>query len=218
MARKQPPQRKTGINSFWIALIGAFVVGVLVWMVLSFTNNNRISSNTNQDPSSLVAQDEENLSLSKDDLPIRMIPMEKRGKAPDFTLPYLNGDSFSLSSLAGKVILLDFTATWCYYCDLQAPQVNKVVQKFKDSNFQAIAIDCRESKDVVLAKYPKGNKGYPIVLDERGETLSIYGINGFPTYLILDSQGRVAFFQSGYDDNFEMIASNIIQYLLKNEI
>ena len=113
-----------------------------------------------------------------------------------------------------------FRSTWCHWCDRQAPQVEAVYKKFKGKGLEIFAIDCRESRETVLAKYPDGKKAYPIVLDEQGTVFSMYSpifnMSGYPTYILLDKEGKAAYIQSGYNDSFDSIVSDLVTYLLKN--
>ncbi len=157
------------------------------------------------------------LTQAEGNKPRELIAMENRALAPSFTLPYALKGEFSLSSLKGEYVLLDFTATWCYYCDLQSPQVDAVNNAFKKKGLHVIAVNGREPRETVLAKYPSGEKSYPIVVDEFGDAMALYAIEGYPTYILLDRNHRIAFRQSGYDAGFEQKVSEIFNYLLGNE-
>jgi thiol-disulfide isomerase/thioredoxin len=198
---------------------------------ISFTAlacNSSKTSDKNNDPLPLLqvpSEDTPNTpNLASEELlkagPKGLIPAENRKEAPLFELPYAIGNTFSLSDYKGKVVLLDFTATWCHWCDRQAPQVEAVYKKFKGKGLEIFAIDCRESRETVLAKYPDGTKAYPIVLDEQGTVFSMYSpifnMSGYPTYILLDKEGKAAYIQSGYNDNFDSIVSDLVNYLLKN--
>ncbi len=146
--------------------------------------------------------------------PKGLYPREERQTAPFFELPYAKGGDFTLSDYLGNVILLDFTATWCYWCDQQAPDVNAVVEKYNNQKIKFFAINVREAPEVVLEKYPAGEKTYPILVDVLGDIIPLYDIQGFPTFVLIDLQGRIAYKQSGYDQNFTEKMSEMIDYLL----
>lgn len=145
--------------------------------------------------------------------PIELIPYERRNLALDFNLEKIDGGTLSLSSLKGKIVLLDFTTTWCYWCDVQAPQVEELYRKYSNKGFTVISIDCREDLQTVRKKYPNGKHIFPVVLDKDGSVAYSYGIKGYPTYLLLDKEGKIAYVQEGYKENMEEIVSRIIDYL-----
>lgn len=156
---------------------------------------------------------------STTNLPLGLIPKDQRQYAPEFDLPKLDGTgNLTLSSLKGKVVLIDFTTTWCIWCTRQEPQVEDLYKKFEAKGFTVIAIDCREPKDTVLGKYPDGKSIYPVILDEDGNVSgNLFGVQGYPFYSLIDQEGKVAYFQSGFkEDMFESV-SKIIDYLMVNE-
>jgi thiol-disulfide isomerase/thioredoxin len=134
------------------------------------------------------------------DLPLGLIPKDQRQFAPEFDLPKLDGTgNLSLSSLKGKIVLIDFTTTWCIWCTRQEPQVEDLYKKYEPKGFTVIAIDCREPKETVLGKYPGGKSMYPVILDEDGNVSgNLFGVQGYPFYSLIDQEGKVAYFQSGF--------------------
>ena len=153
-------------------------------------------------------------------LPEGLYPQVERQIAPEFDLPRLDGEgNLSLSSLKGKLVLIDFTTTWCIWCTRQEPQVEDLFKKYESKGFTVIAIDCREPKETVLSKYPGGKSMYPVLLDEDGNVSSNqFGVKGYPFYLLIDQTGKVAYVQSGFKENMFDSVSKIIDYLLDKEI
>jgi cytochrome c-type biogenesis protein len=150
-------------------------------------------------------------------LPTGLIPSEMRILAKDFTLEKIGGGTLSLSSYKGNIVLLDFTTTWCYWCEVQAPHVEELYKNYSNKNFTVISIDCKEEPQIVKSKYPSGKHIFPVVLDKDGSVSYSYGINGYPTFLLVDKDGKIAYFQEGYKENMKEVVSKIIDYLLENE-
>jgi peroxiredoxin len=152
-------------------------------------------------------------------LPTGLFPKMERQFAPDFDLPKLDGSgNLSLASLKGKIVLLDFTQTTCIWCERQEPQVIDLFKKYESKGFTIVAIDCREPKETILGKYPGGKSLYPVLLDETGYVSgSQFGVQGYPHYLLLDKDGKVAYIQSGYKEDMFDNVSKIIDYLMENE-
>lgn len=155
----------------------------------------------------------------KGELPAGFTPLEQRQVAPDFDLPRLDGTGkLSLASLKGKIVLIDFTTTWCGWCTKQEPQVIDLHKKYESKGFTVIAIDCREPRETVMGKYPGGKNLYPVILDEDGNVSgNLYGVTGYPFYLLLDKTGKVAYAQNGYDELMFDKVSKMIDYLMDKE-
>jgi len=153
------------------------------------------------------------------EMPSDLYPEATRQVAPDFDLPMLDDSgTLALSSLKGKMVLLDFTTTWCVWCDRQLPQVEDLFKNYKEKGFTVIAVDCREPKETVLQKYPGGKNPYPVVLDLDGSVSSnLFNVQGYPFYMLIDKNGKVAYVQSGYKENMYETVSKILDHLINKE-
>jgi len=112
-------------------------------------------------------------------------------KAKDFTLEDLKGSAVSLRDFEGKVIFLNFWATWCPPCRIEMPDMEKLWQKFKDEDFVILAVDLRERKDKVSSFVKENGYTFPVLLDSGGEVANTYGITAIPTTYLLDPRGRI---------------------------
>ncbi len=111
--------------------------------------------------------------------------------APDFSLTDLGGRTANLSELQGKVVLLDFWATWCVSCEKEVPELKAIYSDFKDRGFSLVAIACDEGGPEVVARFAAENKlPYPVVFSDD-ETMKNYKIFGLPTKFLIDSDGNV---------------------------
>ncbi len=114
---------------------------------------------------------------------------------PDFSVTSLTGESLSLSKFKGRVVLLDFWATWCGPCRQEMPAIKKIWDKHKSNNFTIIGISLdmdREpldnylkTKDITWPQYYDG-------LGWRNKVARLYGVTGIPFSLLLDKNGEVA--------------------------
>ncbi len=115
--------------------------------------------------------------------------------SPDFTLTFPNGDSTSFADLKGKVIMLQFTASWCSVCRREMPYIEKdIVQKFKNDDLVVIGIDRDEPADKVI-KFAKDMKiTYPLALDPGAEIFGIFADknSGVTRNVIIDRNGTIA--------------------------
>jgi len=145
--------------------------------------------------------------------------MEKRRKgnklnipAPDFTLRTLSGKEMKLSSFRGKVVELNFWATWCGPCKIEIPHLNKLVEHFKDDkNVVCIAVsnESPERIKLFLKKQPYN------FLQFTADALNLYGVSGIPTHFIIDKKGNIQYKHVGYIPGLPEKLQEEIEDLLK---
>ena len=109
----------------------------------------------------------------------------------DFTLPLLDGTKVTLSQFKGKVVFLNFWATWCGPCRSEMPSMEAVYQQLKDKGFEILAVNLGESKDKVSGFMNEYKLTFPSVLDERQIAGSQYNIRAIPTTYIIDRRGLI---------------------------
>ncbi|HEY6371984.1 MAG TPA: TlpA disulfide reductase family protein [Candidatus Sulfotelmatobacter sp.] len=111
--------------------------------------------------------------------------------APDFTLPQLNGKDLRLSSYHGKVVLLDFWATWCDPCREEIPHLVELQQRYGDRGLQVIGVSIDDSPDPVHPFYQQFHMNYPVVMG-TAQTGTMYGgILGLPITFLITRDGRI---------------------------
>ena len=113
--------------------------------------------------------------------------------APDFTLKDIEGNDFSLSSLKGKYVVLDFWGSWCGWCIKGMPEMKKVYDKYK-GKLEIVGIDCNDTEEKWKAAVEKHGINWINVINskEKGKDLTtIYNISGFPTKLIISPEGKI---------------------------
>ena len=115
--------------------------------------------------------------------------------APDFALEDMDGEIHRLSDLRGRVVMVNFWATWCPPCREEMPSMEAVYQGLKDEGFQVLAVNQWESPDQVfpymgqLDVYPS----FPVLFDRDSSVAEAYGVKGLPTTVLIDPQGRVVY-------------------------
>jgi thiol-disulfide isomerase/thioredoxin len=114
-----------------------------------------------------------------------------RPEAPDFSLERLGGSETSLSSLRGKVVFVNFWATWCGPCRIEMPSMERLYNQIPKDRFEILAVDLRESPDIVAEFVNELGLTFPILLDSQGRTGAIYGVRGIPTTFLVDKEGRL---------------------------
>lgn len=116
---------------------------------------------------------------------------EERTPAPDFELVTLDGDTIHLSDYRGKVVILDFWATWCAPCRMEIPSYVELMKTYKDSGLVIIGIAisdrCSRVKDFVKAL----RVNYPVAMGDRKIISDFGGITEIPTTFVVDKLGRI---------------------------
>lgn len=126
---------------------------------------------------------------------ILLSPVAAKPPAPDFNLPNSEGQSVKLSDLRGKVVVLNFWATWCPPCREEMPSMQTLWESFKGDDFELLAVNVGEDEDMVFAFRHELSKTlkFPILLDEKSQVARTYPIRGLPTTYVLDKQGRIVY-------------------------
>jgi thiol-disulfide isomerase/thioredoxin len=129
------------------------------------------------------------------DLTHRLTALNPRPPAKDFTLEDLDGKTHRLSDYKGKVVVLNFWASWCPPCRREMPSMERLYQKLKNEPFTMLAPNQLENFDLVFTFTGQLEPAptFPILLDPKGKTPHEWGVKGLPASFIVDKQGRVAY-------------------------
>jgi peroxiredoxin len=111
--------------------------------------------------------------------------------AADFTLPDLNGQGHSLSQYRGKIVLLNFWATWCKPCTTEMPAMQAQYDKLRDHGFVVLAINELEDLDKVREHVRTYGHTFPVLLDRDNRVANLYGVYGLPVSVFIDQEGVV---------------------------
>jgi peroxiredoxin len=109
----------------------------------------------------------------------------------DFSLPLLNGRNTTLSAYKGKVVVLNFWATWCPPCRDEMPSMETFYRRFKNQGLEILAVDGGEDAATVQQFIRNNGYTFPILLDKDNKVNSLYGIRAIPTTFILDREGKI---------------------------
>ena len=122
-------------------------------------------------------------------------PLVPLTAAPDFTLEDMDGKSYALHDFRGKVVLVNFWATWCPPCRKEMPALEALYKKLGDESFTVLAVNQWEDPDHVFAYTGELNvfPTFPILFDPESNISEAYGVKGLPTSFLIDKQGRLAY-------------------------
>ena len=124
--------------------------------------------------------------------PGELPPASEVGRlAPDFTLSDLDGNWFRLSDLRGKVVFVNFWATWCPACCAEMPEMEAVYQEYKDKNVVVVGVDISEPEDEVRQFVGEGGYNWTFVIDTIGVVMERYDITAIPTSIFIDREGVI---------------------------
>lgn len=135
--------------------------------------------------------------------------------APAFTLQNINGENVSLSDFSGKMVILDFWATWCPPCKEEIPHFIELYEQYKDKGLAVIGIALDQGGVGVVKPFvQKYGIQYPILISDGQAAKAYGGINSIPTTFIIDSDGNIRKKYIGYRGKSVFEAD--IKELLKN--
>ncbi len=123
-------------------------------------------------------------------LSVMLINCSRTDKAPNFKLRNLNGREVSLDQFKGKIVLLDFWATWCGPCRMTMPMLERLRQEFS-KEMVLLAVNIQESEEVVRDYVQEENIKSEVLLDEDGAVASAYGAYAIPLQVIIDREGNI---------------------------
>ncbi len=119
--------------------------------------------------------------------------LPERVPAPDFELKDLDGATHRLFDYRGKVVIVNFWATWCPPCREEMPSMQRAWEQLQDEGIVMLAVDVGEDEDRVFeftASYPVE---FPLLLDEQSRVIGSWPVAGLPTTFVVDTEGRLAY-------------------------
>jgi peroxiredoxin len=143
----------------------------------------------------------------------RQLPASGGAVAPDFSLPNLAGGELSLSAYRGKVVLLDFWATWCDPCRDEIPRFVDLQTKFGDRGLQIIGVSMDDGPEPVRDFYQRFKMNYPVVIGNAKIGELYGGVLGLPIAFLVGRDGRIYSKHTGATDSsvFEKEILNLLQ-------
>ena len=127
--------------------------------------------------------------------------------APDFTLHSIGGPNLRLKEQRGRVVMVNFWATWCGPCRQEMPQLNRLYEKYKGSGFVLLGVNVDDDVSKAAEVASKLGVTFPVLLDTDKSVSKLYDLSTMPSTVIIDRDGKVRYvhrgYLTGYEDNYE---------------
>jgi len=111
---------------------------------------------------------------------------------PNFTATTLDGQRFTNNTVKGKVVLLQFWATWCQYCRRDQEAVDTIGREFAGKGLLVLAVNAGETRKKVKEYLTHSPRAVPIVLMENTNLAALFAAKSYPLYVLVDSDGKIA--------------------------
>lgn len=135
--------------------------------------------------------------------------------APDFTLKSLGGDNLRLEEYRGKVVLINFWATWCGPCRQEMPILDRIRQRYQGAGFEVLGVNV-EGKDPKARKIAKKlGVSFPLLFDDSQKVSADYDLQGMPFSVLIDRTGQVRYIHTGYKPGDEKSYIDHLKKLLR---
>ena len=135
--------------------------------------------------------------------------------APDFTLRTLGGPNLRLQEQRGRVVMINFWATWCGPCRQEMPQLNRLYEKYKGSGFVLLGVNVDDDVRNAAEVAAKLGVGFPVLLDTDKQVSRAYDLATMPSTVLIDRDGKVRYVHRGYLAGVEDAYDKQILELLK---
>jgi thiol-disulfide isomerase/thioredoxin len=129
-----------------------------------------------------------------------MMPFEQKIPSEDFELALLSGGRTSLGEHQGKVVFLNFWATWCPPCREEMPSMQALYDELADDGLEILAVNVLESEETAAAFIEEQGFTYPVLMDTNGRVMMRYGVRAYPTTYLIDREGYVIGARPGFHD------------------
>lgn len=138
-----------------------------------------------------------------------------RAQAPDFTLRQIDGPNLRLGEQRGRVVMVNFWATWCGPCRVELPHLARLHDRYRGSGFLLLGVNIDEDPNAARALAGKLGLKFPVLLDTDKKVVGAYDLNAMPATVLIDKDGRVRHLHRGYREGVEQTYEQQVRELLK---
>lgn len=135
--------------------------------------------------------------------------------APDFTLRAADGPNVRLQEQRGRVVMVNFWATWCGPCRQEMPHLNRLYEKYRGSGFTLLGVNIDEDPRAATELAKKLGVTFPVLLDTDKKVSRLYDMSAMPATVVIDRDGKVRYLHRGYREGVETSYEAQVRELLK---
>jgi peroxiredoxin len=135
--------------------------------------------------------------------------------APDFTLRQLDGPNLRLGEQRGRVVMVNFWASWCGPCRIEMPHLSRLYDKYRGTGFVLLGVNIDDDPGAAKAVAGKLGLKFPVLLDTDKRVVATYDLNAMPATVFIDRDGRVRYLHRGYREGVEATYEQQLRDLLK---
>jgi thiol-disulfide isomerase/thioredoxin len=138
------------------------------------------------------------------------------GPAPNFTLQSNSGEQVSLASLKGKVVMVNFWATWCVPCRQEMPHLEALYQRYESLGFELLAVNVEKNQAEGIRKWLADTPvTFPVLLDPDNKVTKLYKVQTMPSTVLVARDGTMRFIHHGYKPGYENEYQTQVRALLR---
>lgn len=135
--------------------------------------------------------------------------------APDFTLKSNSGENVRLAELRGKVVMLNFWASWCGPCRQEMPLLDGIYKRYNPAGFEYLGINVEEDNADAKKLIKELGVSFPILFDPESKASKLYDVEAMPTTVLIDKKGEIRYVNRGYKPGDENKYRDEIRELIR---
>ncbi len=135
--------------------------------------------------------------------------------APDFTLKSNTGENVRLAELRGKVVMLNFWASWCGPCRQEMPLLDGLYKRYNPAGFEYLGINVEEDNTDAVKLIKDLGVSFPILFDPESKASKLYDVEAMPTTVLIDKKGEIRYVNRGYKPGDENKYRDEIRELIR---
>jgi peroxiredoxin len=135
--------------------------------------------------------------------------------APDFTLKSAEGRNLRLSEQRGRVVMVNFWATWCGPCKVEMPHLNRIYEKYRSAGFVLLGVNVDDDPKAAVALAARLGVTFPVLFDAEKSVSRLYSLDSMPATVLIDRDGKVRHLHRGYRDGMEATYDQQVRALVK---
>jgi peroxiredoxin len=135
--------------------------------------------------------------------------------APDFTLPSVGGPNLRLQEQRGRVVMVNFWATWCGPCREEVPHLSRLYDKYRSSGFVVLGVNIDDDPLKAASVAAQLGMRFPVLLDTDKKVSRLYDLGTMPSTVLIDRDGRVRYVHRGFRDGYAETYDKQIRELLR---